>query len=83
MSKLLKRLLSIAEDGSAGRGVASEARYALTAASTAAKVSGYHVAFIAAAVMLGAGAVIMGVAVRRRDVESLDLEELAPSAVAA
>jgi EmrB/QacA subfamily drug resistance transporter len=56
---------------------------ALSAASTAAKVSGYHVAFIAAAVMLGAGAIIMAVAVRRRDVESLDLEELAPSAVAA
>jgi MFS family permease len=53
------------------------------AASTAAKVSGYHVAFIAAAVMLGAGAIIMAVAVRRRDVESLNLEELAPSAVAA
>jgi hypothetical protein len=33
--------------------------------------------------MLGAGAVIMAVAVRRRDVESLDLEELASSAVAA
>jgi hypothetical protein len=46
-------------------------------------VSGYHVAFIAAAVMLGAGAIIMAVAVRRRDVESLDLEELAPSAAAA
>jgi EmrB/QacA subfamily drug resistance transporter len=56
---------------------------ALSAANTAAKVSGYHVAFIAAAIMLGAGAVIMAVAVRRRDVESLDLEELASSAVAA
>jgi hypothetical protein len=56
---------------------------ALSAANTAAKVSGYHVAFIAAAIMLGAGAVIMAVAVRRRDVESLDLDELAPSAVAA
>ena len=56
---------------------------ALSAASTAAKVSGYHVAFIAAAVMLGAGAIIMAVAVRQRDVEKLDLEELAPSPVAA
>jgi EmrB/QacA subfamily drug resistance transporter len=56
---------------------------ALAAASTAAKVSGYHVAFIAAAVMLGAGAIIMAAAVRQRDVEKLDLQELAPSAVAA
>jgi predicted MFS family arabinose efflux permease len=56
---------------------------ALFAASTAAKVSGYHVAFIAAAVMLGAGAIIMAAAVRQRDVERLNLEELAPSAVAA
>jgi EmrB/QacA subfamily drug resistance transporter len=56
---------------------------ALSAASTAAKVSGYRVAFIAAAVMLGAGAIIMAAAVRRRDLESLDLQELAPSAAAA
>jgi EmrB/QacA subfamily drug resistance transporter len=56
---------------------------ALSAASTAAKVSGYHVAFIAAAVMLGAGAIMMAAAVRRRDVENLNLEELAPSPVAA
>jgi EmrB/QacA subfamily drug resistance transporter len=56
---------------------------ALSAASTAAKVSGYHVAFIAAAVMLGAGAIIMAVAVRRRDVENLNLEALATSPVAA
>jgi EmrB/QacA subfamily drug resistance transporter len=52
------------------------------AATTAAKVSGYHVAFIAAAAMLAAGAVILAVAVRRRDLESLDLE-LAPSPAAA
>jgi len=56
---------------------------ALFAASTAAKVSGYHVAFIAAAVMLGGGAIIMAAAVRQRDVEKLDVTELAPSAVAA
>jgi hypothetical protein len=56
---------------------------ALFSASTAAKVSGYHVAFIAAAVMLGAGAIIMAVAVRPRDVENLSVEELTPSAVAA
>ena len=53
------------------------------AASVAARVSGYHVAFIAAAVMLAAGAVILAVMVRKRDLETLDLEELAPSAVAA
>jgi EmrB/QacA subfamily drug resistance transporter len=56
---------------------------ALSVASTAAKVSGYHVAFIAAAVMLGAGAVIMAAVVRRRDVENLNLEALATSPVAA
>jgi hypothetical protein len=56
---------------------------ALFAATTAAKVSGYRVAFIAAAVMLGAGAVILAATVRRRDVENLTVEELAPSAVAA
>jgi len=55
---------------------------ASAAATSAAKVSGYHVAFVAAAVMLAAGAVILAVAVRRRDLESIDLE-LAPSAVAA
>ncbi len=53
------------------------------AAAVAARVSGYHVAFIAAAVMLGAGAVILAVGVRRRDLESLNLEELASSPVAA
>ena len=53
------------------------------AATNAAKVSGYRVAFIAAAVMLGAGAVIMAAAIRRRDVENLDMTQLAPSAAAA
>ncbi len=52
------------------------------AATNAAKVSGYHVAFLAAAVMLAAGAVVLAVAVRRRDLEAISLE-LAPSAVAA
>jgi MFS family permease len=56
---------------------------AVFAAATAAKVSGYRVAFIAAAVMLGAGAVILAATVRQRDVENLNVEELAPSAVAA
>ncbi|MBV9605678.1 MAG: MFS transporter [Solirubrobacterales bacterium] len=53
------------------------------AASIAARVSGYHVAFIAAAVMLAAGVAILALAVRRRHLEKLDLEELASSAVPA
>jgi EmrB/QacA subfamily drug resistance transporter len=56
---------------------------ALFAATNAAKVSGYRVAFIAAAVMLGVGAVIMAATIRRRDVENLDVTQLAPSAAAA
>jgi EmrB/QacA subfamily drug resistance transporter len=56
---------------------------ALFAATTAAKVSGYRVAFIAAAIMLGAGGLILAATIRRRDVENLDVVELAPSAVAA
>jgi EmrB/QacA subfamily drug resistance transporter len=47
-----------------------------------AAVSGYHVAFLAAAIMLAAGAIILALALRRRHVEGLDLE-LTPSAVAA
>jgi EmrB/QacA subfamily drug resistance transporter len=50
----------------------------------AARVSGYHVAFWAAAVMFAAGAVILAVAIRPRDVRALDLElELSPATVAA
>ncbi len=56
---------------------------ALLVASSAAKVSGYHVAFVAAAIMLGAGGIILAATVRRRDTENLSVEELAPSAVAA
>ena len=56
---------------------------AAAAASVAARVSGYHVAFAAAAVMLGAGAFILGFGLRRRHLEGLNLEELTPSAVAA
>ena len=41
---------------------------------TAALVSGYHVAFAAAAIMLGAGAVILSVALRPRHVRELELE---------
>jgi EmrB/QacA subfamily drug resistance transporter len=48
----------------------------------AAAVSGYHVAFLVAALMLALGAVILAVALRRRDLEGFELE-LAPSAVAA
>ena len=52
------------------------------AASLAARVSGYHVAFTAAAIMLGAGALILGLGLRRRDLEGLELE-LVPSTAAA
>jgi EmrB/QacA subfamily drug resistance transporter len=55
---------------------------AATAAQAAARVSGYHVAFITAAAMLGAGAVILALVLRRHHVENLGLE-LAPSALAA
>ena len=46
----------------------------------AATVSGYHVAFLAAAVMMGAGAVLMVLFLRRRHVEGLELD---PSAITA
>ena len=46
------------------------------------RVSGYHVAFLAAAIMLGSGAVILATALRRRDVRDFELE-VSPSAVAA
>jgi fucose permease len=55
---------------------------AAEAASAAARVSGYHVAFLAAAVMLAAGAMILALVVRRRHLETLDVE-LAPSAAMA
>jgi len=47
-----------------------------------AAVAGYHVAFLAAAIMLAAGAVILAVALRRRHLQGLELE-LSPSPVAA
>jgi EmrB/QacA subfamily drug resistance transporter len=56
---------------------------AAAAASVAARVSGYQVAFTAAAVMLAAGAVILAVGLRRRHLEALNLQELTPSALAA
>jgi hypothetical protein len=40
----------------------------------AARVSGYHVAFAAAAAMLAAGGLIMALALRRRHVRALDRE---------
>jgi EmrB/QacA subfamily drug resistance transporter len=43
-----------------------------SATAIAARVSGYHVAFAAAAGMLAAGAVILMVALRRRDLERLE-----------
>jgi hypothetical protein len=46
-------------------------------------VSGYHVAFLAAAVMLGASAVILALVLRQRHLKGLNLEELTPSALAA
>jgi predicted MFS family arabinose efflux permease len=52
-----------------------------TTASPADLVSGYHVAFLAAAIMLAAGAVILGGVLRRRHVDALELE-LAPAAAA-
>jgi EmrB/QacA subfamily drug resistance transporter len=39
-----------------------------------ARVSGYHVAFAAAAVMLGAGALILGAILRQRHLSNLDLD---------
>lgn len=52
------------------------------AAALAARVSGYHVAFAAAAIMLGIGAVLLAVLLRRRHVDGLELE-LTPSALPA
>jgi MFS family permease len=43
------------------------------AGALAARVSGYHVAFAAAAIMLGAGALIMVLALRRRHVRAIEL----------
>jgi hypothetical protein len=60
-----------------GSGAAS-----IPAVHTAALVSGYHVAFAAAAVMLGAGALILVVGLRRRHVEAIDTE-MVPVAAAA
>jgi EmrB/QacA subfamily drug resistance transporter len=45
-----------------------------TASAVAARVSGYHVAFAAAAGMLAAGALILMLLLRRRDLEALEPE---------
>ena len=55
---------------------------ATRAAVLAARVSGYHVAFAAAAIMLGAGAVIMATMLRARHLRGLELEA-SPAALAA
>jgi hypothetical protein len=51
-------------------------------ATLAARASGYHVAFAAAAIMLGAGAVILGAGLRQRHLQRLEVD-LTPSSVAA
>jgi hypothetical protein len=52
------------------------------AAGLAARVSGYHVAFLAAAIMLAAGGVILAAALRPRHVRELEVD-LAPVPAAA
>jgi EmrB/QacA subfamily drug resistance transporter len=52
------------------------------AAQLAARVSGYQVAFAAAAAMLAAGALILVVGLRRRHVEAIDTDLVAAPAVA-
>jgi EmrB/QacA subfamily drug resistance transporter len=47
-----------------------------SAGQLAARVSGYHVAFAAAAVMLGVGAVVLAALVRRRHVLTVDVDAL-------
>jgi EmrB/QacA subfamily drug resistance transporter len=64
---------------SAVRALGAGATHARVLAAT---VSGYQVAFIAAAVMLGTGAVILTLALRRRDLEGLELDPAAVAVVA-
>ncbi len=54
----------------------------IPAVHTAALVSGYHVAFAAAAAMLGAGALVLVLGLRRHHVEAIDTE-MVPVAAAA
>jgi EmrB/QacA subfamily drug resistance transporter len=51
-------------------------------AGLAARVSGYHIAFLAAAIMLAAGGLILALALRPRDVRHLE-SDLAPAVAAA
>ena len=51
-------------------------------ARVAATVSGYHVAFLAAAAMLGTGAVLMVTLLRRRHLEGVEIDPAALPAVA-
>jgi EmrB/QacA subfamily drug resistance transporter len=52
-----------------------------SAGQLAARVSGYHAAFAGAAVMLGVGALMMAVLVRRRHLSTVDVEALPAAAV--
>jgi EmrB/QacA subfamily drug resistance transporter len=52
------------------------------AAQVAARVSGYHVAFAGAAILLGVAAILVAAALRRRHLETLDLG-LSPAAAVA
>jgi hypothetical protein len=51
--------------------------------AVAARVSGYHVAFIAAAVMLGAGAVLLVALLRRRHLVHVSIDPAQAMAAAA
>jgi EmrB/QacA subfamily drug resistance transporter len=62
--------LAASQTSSLLHGVAGRAG---SAAALAARVSGYHVAFAAAAIMLGAGALIMLFALRSRHVRAIEL----------
>jgi EmrB/QacA subfamily drug resistance transporter len=53
-----------------------------TTSHVAATVSGYHVAFLAAAIMIAAGASLMVLLLRRKHVDGLDLESTALAAAA-
>jgi hypothetical protein len=52
------------------------------AAQLAARVSGYHVAFAASAAMLGAGALILVLGLRRHHVDAIDTDMVPAAAVA-
>jgi hypothetical protein len=66
-------LSTLAADHTSGliRGLGGAAGRAQMLSAT---VSGYHLAFVAAAIMLGSGAVILTVALRRRHLEGVALD---------